>query len=248
MSPNHFLVFQLYGPMCSFGDTAVGEYRPSLAYPSRTAIFGLLAGALGIRRDQETEHARLHTSLGFGTMVLNAGELLRDYHTSEVPSSTVLKQRPARTRREELSHTQTNTILSSRDYRQDAIFRVVIWSKSNDKQGLEQLKDALQKPLFTPYLGRKSCPPALPFAPTFVQVNSAKRALIEYQNPLDAEYFREISGTFPNGQKNAVLFCLEQEGCDKDVQGQIVWHRDRLINRKNWQFGDMAHVVFTEEI
>ena len=45
-----YLVFRLYGPMCSWGDIAVGEVRPSTVHPSKSAILGLIAAALGVKR------------------------------------------------------------------------------------------------------------------------------------------------------------------------------------------------------
>ena len=45
-----YLVFRLYGPMCSWGDIAVGEVRPSTVHPAKSAILGLIAAALGIKR------------------------------------------------------------------------------------------------------------------------------------------------------------------------------------------------------
>ncbi|MGL4603678.1 MAG: CRISPR-associated protein Cas5, partial [Iodobacter sp.] len=51
MSP--YLVFRLYGAMASFGEIAVGELRHSAAYPSRSALLGLLGAALGIARSNE---------------------------------------------------------------------------------------------------------------------------------------------------------------------------------------------------
>jgi CRISPR system Cascade subunit CasD len=35
-----YLLFRLYGPLAAWGDIAVGEYRPSFAHPSKSAIIG----------------------------------------------------------------------------------------------------------------------------------------------------------------------------------------------------------------
>ena len=40
------LIFQLYGPLASWGAPAVGETRPSSDHPGRAALLGLLASAL----------------------------------------------------------------------------------------------------------------------------------------------------------------------------------------------------------
>ena len=48
-----YLLFRLYGPLASWGEIAVGESRHTAAYPGKAALIGLLAAALGIRRDEE---------------------------------------------------------------------------------------------------------------------------------------------------------------------------------------------------
>lgn len=86
------LVFQLDAPLSSWGDVAVGSYRPSSEYPSLSAIQGFLGAALGIDREDEKTQKSLQegTKIAFG--VLDTGTLLRDYHTSQVPSSQDLKK------------------------------------------------------------------------------------------------------------------------------------------------------------
>lgn len=82
---NRYLLFRLYGPMAAWGGTAVGEYRPSDAQPSRTAILGLLAAAVGIRRDQEDALNDLDRSVEIAVRLDMPGEVMRDYHTTQVP-------------------------------------------------------------------------------------------------------------------------------------------------------------------
>lgn len=126
-----YLVFHIYGPMSSWGDTAVGEYRPTFSHPSKSAIVGLVAGALGIKRTDEGRLRVLSEQLGFGVLVLSPGTLLRDYHTTQVPSQATIKKGPVFTRKDELSYKDQNTILSTRDYRSDAAYRIVLWARDD---------------------------------------------------------------------------------------------------------------------
>jgi len=59
-----FLIFQLYGLMASWGDTAVGEVRHTQKYPSKSTITGLLAGAFGIKREEEERHIKIAQQFG----------------------------------------------------------------------------------------------------------------------------------------------------------------------------------------
>ncbi|MDD5036069.1 MAG: type I-E CRISPR-associated protein Cas5/CasD, partial [Methylococcaceae bacterium] len=83
-----FLVFRLYGPLASWGDIAVGEQRPTTPHPSKSAILGLVAAALGIRRDENKRHQDLAAGYGYAVRVDAPGVLLRDYHTTQIPDST----------------------------------------------------------------------------------------------------------------------------------------------------------------
>lgn len=48
---SQYLIFQLHGPMASWGVDAPGEVRHTHELPSRSALLGLLAAGVGIRRD-----------------------------------------------------------------------------------------------------------------------------------------------------------------------------------------------------
>ena len=181
-----YLVFQLQAPLSAWGETAVGEFRPTANYPSESALLGLLAAALGIRREEEDAHAALRKGYGFAIGVLSAGRLLRDYHTAQVPGRVSLKNRPHNSRRDELNvpKDELNTILSTRDYRQDAASVVAVQVRDGAPYALSDVAQALVKPRFTLYLGRKACPPALPLNPQIIAAENALTALQAYQQAL----------------------------------------------------------------
>ena len=146
-----YLVFQLQAPLSAWGETAVGEFRPTANYPSESALLGLLAAALGIRRKEENVHAALRSGYGFAIGVLCSGRLLRDYHTAQVPGRVSLKNRPHNSRRDELNlpKDELNTILSTRDYRQDAASLVAVQMRNGAPYALSDVAQALAKPRFT---------------------------------------------------------------------------------------------------
>ncbi len=238
------LVFQLLAPLASWGDVAVGEYRGSHDYPGESALLGLLAAALGVRRDDEPAHAALRDGLGFAVGVLSSGSLLRDYHTAQVPGRTELKGRPHATRRDELAMPKRdlNTILSTRDYRQNAACLVAVQCRigGDTPHTLEALANALRAPRFVLYLGRKSCPPAAPLAPQVLDADSAYAALEAYRQASIAHL-----QTLALGQRTLLEPLPEivrlvwgdgvQAGTEPDLS---TVRKDRVIRRKSWQFGD----------
>lgn len=176
-----YLLFRLYGPMASWGDIAVGESRHSHAGPSKAAVMGLLAAALGIRREEEAAHLALNQHYAMATAVWSRGQLLRDYHTVQAPDSTGKFR--YRSRRDEVvfGRERLGTLLSSREYRSDALSWVALRADKAAPFDLERLAEALNRPRFVLYLGRKSCPLAAPLAPALIQAEGFHQAFKAYQ-------------------------------------------------------------------
>lgn len=159
------LLFRLYGPMASWGEIAVGESRHSANYPSKSAMLGLLGAALGIERSDEAKQQQLQQGYALAVELFSAGYMLRDYHTTQVPDSA--GRFIYRTRRDEiiLGKERLGTILSSREYRSDALALVAVRALNDAPFSLVEVQEKLLKPVFHLYLGRKSCPLAAPLNP-----------------------------------------------------------------------------------
>lgn len=221
-----FLAFQLYGPLAAWGDIAVGEHRPTFAHPTKSAVLGLVAAALGIRRDDEAAHGRLHDGFGFAVRVDAPGVLLRDYHTAQVPP----QRRGARywTRRDELEGA-VGTILSTRDYYCDARYTTTLWSRDvHTAHSLQDIQRALEQPAFVLYLGRKSCPPALPLAPRILRATTLREAL-------DQVSIQQL-GAIRLPESVDVYW---EDPCVSGIDAvHTVSRRDRVDSRRRWQFTD----------
>lgn len=248
-----FLVFQLQAPLASWGDTAVGEYRPSIEYPGQSALLGLLAASLGLKREEEESHAALANGYGFAVGVLSAGRLLRDYHTAQVPGQVALKKRPHFTRRDELAvpKQDLHTILSTRDYRQDASCLVAVQAWEHAPYTLTELALALAKPRFVLYLGRKSCPPAAPLHPLVVSANSANAAMDVYRAAIEGERQKHPprQGHLPLEALAPISKLVWSDGVLAGASAHLTATRkDRPIRRSHWQFGDRAeHIALLSE-
>lgn len=165
----NYLLFRLYGPMASWGEIAVGETRHTASYPGKSAVIGLLAAALGIKRDETERQQQLQQGYAFSVEVYSQGTLLRDYHTTQAPRS--IRNVTYRTRRDELMFGKAplGTILSSREYRSDALALVAVRGLSDAPYDLQTIKAHLEKPVLHLYLGRKSCPLAAPMDPQIIK-------------------------------------------------------------------------------
>ncbi len=218
-----FLVFTLVAPMGSFGDLAGHERRGTHRWPSRSAVLGLLGAAFGIRRDD----CKGQKALGvWKTAVsrLQVGEAWQDFHTVQTVPSARIKQ-PA-TRRDALAALKRsdNGLITKRAYRSDCAFGVALWGGK-----LEGAKQALERPAFTPYLGRKSCPLSAPMAPRIVSADTVAKALTEAVLP-------DFIGLDP---AQAVLIASDEPPpSDKPLassRSEIRW--DVPLDREGWHFG-----------
>lgn len=243
------LIFQIQAPLSSWGITAVGEYRPSYDYPGVSALSGLLAAALGLRRDEEDGHAMLRDGYGYAVGVQNSGRLLRDYHTAQAPSQAKLNKRPHASRRDELAlpKHELNTVLSTRDYRQGAGCLVAVQARADSRYSLNELSAALRCPRFVLYFGRKACPPAAPLHPQVIKAVTAHRAFEEYRAQLNNAIgqHRDRYGMVTLESCASIEKIAWSDGIDVGLSADLTLTRkDFPLSRKGWQFGDrIEHVA-----
>jgi len=241
-----FLVFRLYGPMAAWGWVSVGEQRHSHAHPSRSAVLGLIAAALGVKRHQETELSQINEQYGVAVMAETTGEWLRDYHTVQVPKAK--GKAKYHTRRDELRLGDLYTILSQRDYRTDACYTLAIWSRASlPIYSLEDIRAALIRPRFALYLGRKSCPPSLPLRPVIADESTLMSAFDSYHHALledEKNLLHELKFSSPINYFWDVLPDGVEAGLP--VQ-QLRRRRDKLLNRERWQFGEREEYTGTHD-
>ena len=244
-----YLMFRLYGPLASWGEIAVGEDRHSAYYPSRSMLLGLLGAALGIDRHDEARQQVLVETLRFGVKQEVRGMPLRDFHTIQV--GVPGRKQVFRTRRHELSG-RTETMLSERTYLCDALHVIAVQSASdNGPLSLGALKEALEKPHYPLYLGRRSCPVALPLTPKLVESESMLKAFDETSFPsLMALMDGSLTDADWPASQDKRFFHLQdihyfwEEGLVAGMQPSLEqWRTDQPLSRTRWQFGRRRELV-----
>ncbi|NCD09192.1 MAG: type I-E CRISPR-associated protein Cas5/CasD [Negativicutes bacterium] len=124
------LLLRLAAPLQSWGMDKF-ERRGTERIPTKSGVIGLVAAALGIRRNESIVELQ---NLKFGVRVDKEGNLLRDFHMVEAKKPYV----------------------TIRYYLSDAVFLVGL--EGNDGL-LNSIAQALNSPAFPLFLGRRSCPP-----------------------------------------------------------------------------------------
>jgi len=130
------LLLRLAGPMQSWGSSSRFATRRTEIAPTKSGVIGMLAAARGIRR---TEPITELLGLSFGVRLDQPGQIIRDFQTARTLDGGA------------------SAPLTYRFYIADAVFLAAV---EGDRELLLGLDEALHRPRFPLYLGRRSCPPS----------------------------------------------------------------------------------------
>jgi len=258
---NQYLLFRLYGAMSSWGEIAVGENRHTANHPSKSAVIGLTAAALGIDRSDDVNQQAFANTVRIACKVPKVGSLLRDYHTAQAPDS--VGKFKYRTRRDEIvaGKMRLGTVLSSREYRTDAQAIIAISIAGNCPYSLEQIKGeakvpGLLKPQYHLYLGRKACPLAAPLNPQIINAKTLKAAFDVYEPGKliigEPEWNNEsrwlnddtLQGYYWEGEVSD--FSEASDDFDP-AHVQLMQRYDQPLSRKRWQFMPRAEFYWSQQ-
>ncbi len=126
------LLMRFAGPLQSWGVESRFDRRNTERAPTKSAVIGLLASALGRSRDDSIDDLR---DLKFGVRLDQQGRRMTDFHIAQGRKSSYV---------------------TYRDYLSDAIFLVGV---EGPEELIQKLVIAVQSPYYPLFLGRRSCPP-----------------------------------------------------------------------------------------
>lgn len=231
-----FLVFRLAAALAATGDVAAQARRDVERWPARSAVLGVVGAALGLRRDDADDQGALESGYDVGVRVREVGTLLRDYHTVQtVPSGAV--KRP-RTRADALEQARSkdalNTILTEREYREGMYAEVALSSRDGARWTFEELADALKRPRFVLYFGRKACPLTSPVHPVRVEASDVLTAFERYA----ALPAHEASPECPPVGTDAFAALDVGLGVGELVGAERLRRWDAARDRRRWHFAE----------
>ncbi len=133
------ILMKFQAPLQSYGTDSHFETRHTDDHPSKSAIIGIIAAALGIRRE-EPERLKELQNLRILVRVDQAGRVMRDFQIAAKFKITGDFER---------------NYVTYRDYLEDAIYIVAIEGESSL---ILNIYEALKRPYFQLYYGKRSCP------------------------------------------------------------------------------------------
>ncbi len=147
------LLLRFEAPLQSWGLRARWDVRDTGTEPSKSGVIGLLACALGYSLNDPRIGTELESHLKIGVRIERPGKVKKDFQTI---SGEILRADGGT----KGGGGEDSTIISPRQYLQDAAFLVAVSSDSTEL--LARCHDALKNPRWPIYLGRKACVPTRP--------------------------------------------------------------------------------------
>ncbi len=205
------ILLKFAGPMQSWGTDSHFETRHTDLYPSKSAAIGLIGAALGIRRGDKSIDD--FDSLKFAVRVDQEGSLLKDYHIAR-------KYKP--------TGDFDRTYVTERYYLEDAVFVVAI--SHEDDNFIEKIYEALKRPYFQMFLGRRSIPVLADFI--LGNFDGDIRTALEKCEWQAKDYYKKRYNT---SQKSLDVYC--DKGVFDNTDREIL-RQDKVISfsNKNRQF------------
>lgn len=147
------LFLRLEGPLQAWGDQqSKFVVRRTAEAPTKSGVMGMLCAALGIPRPEAKEEwlPKLR-AMRMGVRIDQPGVCWWDYHTVGAGMQMRIAEGEGKSK--------PGAMLTRREYLCDASFLVAL---QGEPGLIAELEEAIKKPRWTLYLGRKSCPPSRP--------------------------------------------------------------------------------------
>jgi CRISPR system Cascade subunit CasD len=173
-----WLQLRLSAPLSAFGDVAIDHVGRTRAFPSTSALTGLAANALGLRRQDTAAHQALQDALVFGALIARAGRPLTDMQNAKLEKADK-GWTTWGIRAERGGDSYESPHRRPRDYLADHDCRVVMrFSTTSDLvPDLDTLAVAFDRPARPLFIGRKSCLPTCRLFAGWVEGATARDAL-----------------------------------------------------------------------
>ena len=132
------LLLKLAAPLQSWGSDSRFAERKTQHEPTKSGVIGLVAAALGRRREDSIDDL---AALRFGVRIDQPGNIERDFQDGRGLRWPIKDSLP----------------LTYRYYLSDAVFVAAL---EGDGPFVQTCTEALEHPVFPLFLGRRSCPPS----------------------------------------------------------------------------------------
>ena len=214
------LFLRLESPLQSWGENSQWSERRTAPEPTKSGIVGLLACVLGWSDDKRIRNLAKRVRVGIRCDLPGITSQLVDYHT--VGGGYATAQLLTAKGQPKLSSGKPHIEQTWRYYLCDASFLVAIQPDPIDNtRMIAALAEAVKNPVWPPYLGRKSCPPARPIYEDVADYASLEDALEQHPARFTEQAQVDLADKYPR----IVVECKPLEG---------IRRRNLLVSRAYW--------------
>jgi CRISPR system Cascade subunit CasD len=228
--PRH-LVLRLEGPLLSFGAEAIDNFGVVRDFPAASMLVGLMANALGWRREDREAHQNLQDRLVFAARRDREGSRFTEFQTAQLDGAAQhWTTRGAVEGRRGGADTYKSPHLRYRDHDADAAVTVVLrLQQEAHSPNLDEIAHALQYPARPLFLGRKPCIPSqsLVARDPFVEADYLLAAL-------KAVPLIEDLTVKPHRRKPFIRIAIPALSREMPEPG---WAQERVADERNWLTG-----------
>ena len=215
-----WLTLNIEGPLLAFGGVTIDHIGVTRDFPALSMLTGLIANALGYRRTDWEAHQLLQDRIIFAAR--------RD---REHPLGVLTDVQNAKLEKADIGWTTFGEPEGrdgasydaphrrQRDYHMDAKVTVVLRLIDDNAPSIEEVANAIRRPVRPLFIGRKPCLPSAPIVSEnpFVEAIDSYRAL----------------AAVPGQAKRRAIWPYDDGPVDGDVVDRIV----DLPDRRNWRTG-----------
>lgn len=203
-----FLILSFDAPLQAWGDIATDQRRPTRPFPSRSALAGLFANALGWRHHQDTKRTtQLQDALRYAVREERVPQVVVDFQTANLrheDAGGIGQEGWTRWGIERRGGTVSTdaekaTQILRKHYLADGRLCAAVTFAVRTPVSLDQAEAALRRPARPLFLGRKGCPPGGPILIRRVPASTAVQALKKIPLPKHADPPSQLRVWYPPG-------------------------------------------------
>ncbi len=270
------LCFRAYGALAACGTQEAGTVnRPTARHFGRGAVLGMVEAALGIRREDE-ERRRVTAGLWTAVAAEGPRRVRGEFRTVQTVESNnlppfasraaalattgyepVLKDEngkrhvrwtvPQGANPRKAGWKRLHTMITHREHVEDGIWRVFLTVRPGGTVDLDAIAEALRRPVFELYLGRRGMPLALPPDPRIIE-GGLSAALQAY--PTVPDINDGVLGSFCRGLRRQFGSGAIDLAWDEGFPGAPEAEEERLVqddptSRTHWRFATRSEMRAT---
>ena len=197
----HTLLFNLTAPTMRFSAQQTYNNKPTLPYPTKSAVIGLVAASLGRRRSENIDDL---ANMRMGVAVLNKPHTFTDFQTMGYTNMTQTTRMP----------------IQRKQYLSDCKFQIAL--ESDNESLLESIARSFTNPAFPLFCGARDCIVTEPISGT---INEGK-----IEDNIDCSIETYIETSISTSYNPDVNIVYDQPAGKREFRARCVKHTENDTN------------------